>query len=118
LGAPYEIAQATLSAIVDGLQRRDVALSYEFGEMVRARGHTTAADPTCACSSTAAAEFVSQPMTLAEATAAEFLRAVTTYAHQAELDDQTLHALAAHAVVFVARFETYLAERSVADHQV
>ena len=118
LGAPSEIAQATLCAIVDGLQQREVALSHELGEMIRTRVHTTASASTSRCPSTAAAQFVSLPMTPAEVTAAEFLYAVTKCAQVADLDDWTVHALAAQAVVFVARFETYLAERSVPDQQV
>jgi len=59
------------------------------------------------------AELLREPMTAAESVGTMLLATAAARARDADLDDEALLRLMALAAKLVARFETYLAERSL-----
>ena len=108
----FDSAGAWLVALASVLESRGVPLCQEFAEMVRA---DMSAEPYSVCGAWAATELLLEPMTTAEATAAQMLLAAATHARETQVDDDSLQRLTALLAVYVARFESYLAERSVRD---
>lgn len=101
---------ALLLALAETLESSGVPLCGEFAEMVLA---DMSAEPRTVCASPMAAELLLEPMTDAESTAARVLSSVTRHVRDVQLDDEQLERLMSLATVYVARFESYLAERSV-----
>lgn len=102
-----------LAAFAESLDAAGIALCAEFAEMVRA---DMSAEPFAICPTTAATDLLLAPMTAAESSAAKVMAIAARYARDAQLDDETLERLMTLATVYVARFDSYLAERSVPDH--
>jgi len=111
-GVEFDSPGAWLVAIASVLESRGVPLCIEFAEMVRT---DMSAEPLSVCGARAATELLLEPMTTAEATASQMLLAAVTHARETQLDDDALPRLMALLAVYVARFESYLAERSVRD---
>lgn len=111
-GVEFDSPGAWLVAIASVLEARGVPLCEEFAEMVRS---DMSAEPYSVCRARAATELLLEPMTTAEATASQMLLAAFTHARETQLDDEGLPRLMALLAVYVARFESYLAERSVRD---
>jgi hypothetical protein len=63
-------------------------------------------------SSSAVAELMSEPPTRAELATAGLLATVVTYVRDAQLDDDAIDELLGGTARYVARFESYLAERT------
>jgi hypothetical protein len=96
-----------LQFFVAELQREHVALADEFAEMIDvSSARTLVSSPTLA-----AAELLAEPMTAAESIGALFLAGIASRARDEQLDDEAILRVMAQAAVFVARFDTYLAER-------
>ena len=108
----FDSPGAWLVAIASVLESQGVPLCEEFAEMVRS---DMSAEPYSVCRARAATELLLEPMTTAEATASQMLLAAVTYARGTQLDEDALRRLMALLAVYVARFESYLAERSVRD---
>jgi hypothetical protein len=108
----YEGPGALLVAFAEALHLNGSPLCQEFAEMVRA---DMSAEPYEVCPVRAATDLLLEPMTRAEQTAAQILIAAAKHAREARLDDASLQRLMSLATVYVARFESYLAERSVPD---
>jgi hypothetical protein len=103
---------ARLVAIADALDASGEQYCASFAEMVLA---DMSAEPHTVCPVRAATELLLEPMTSAEATAAKIMFTAAVHARDARLDDESLRRLMTLATVYVARFESYLAERSVPD---
>jgi hypothetical protein len=99
---------AALLHVADRLRRAGVPRCAEFAEMILT---DMSADPARVCPSAAAMELVVAPMTDGEATAARVLREAMAYVAEVNLSDESLTRLVAVLTVYVARFDTYLAER-------
>jgi hypothetical protein len=101
---------ALLLAFAKTLEASGVPLCGAFAEMVLA---DMSAEPRAVSATPMAADLLLEPMTDAEATASRILLAVARHARDAQLDDEKLERLMSLATVYIARFESYLAERSV-----
>ena len=103
----WESPHQALLAVVAQLAAEGVPLSDLLGEMI-----TASAEPADAAPAVPAADLLSEPMTAAESVATLLLATTAARARDARLDDEALLRVMALAAVLVARFETYLAERS------
>ena len=101
---------ALLLAFTGALETSGVPLCGEFAEMVLA---DMSAEPHTVSASVIAADLLLEPMTEAEATASRIMFAAARHARAAQLSDEKLERLMCLLTVYVARFESYLAERSV-----
>ena len=101
---------ALLLAFAEALESTGVPLCCEFAEMVLA---DMSAEPHAVCATPIAADLLLEPMTAAESTASRILFAAARYARNVQLSDEKLERLMCLATVYVARFDSYLAERSV-----
>jgi hypothetical protein len=103
---------ALLLAFAEALEASGVPLCGEFAEMVLA---DMSAEPRAVCASTMAADLLLEPMTEAESTASCILFAAARHARDLQLNDEKLERLMSLATVYVARFDSYLAERAGAE---
>lgn len=97
-------------AFAEALESNGVPLCGEFSEMILA---DMSAEPRAVCASVMAADLLLEPMTPAESTASRILFAAARHARDAGLSDEKLERLMCLATVYVARFDSYLAERAV-----
>jgi hypothetical protein len=111
-GVAWETPHEALLAFAQELHDGGVPLCEEFAEMIQL---DRADDKLEVSASRAAAAFVSEPMTAAESASTLMLATAAARARDAGLDDESLLRLMAVAAVFVARFESYLAERGTTD---
>ena len=103
-GNPHE----ALLAFTRELHEGGIPLCEEFAEVILLDW----SDDKLAVSPTeAAAELFAEPMTAAESASTLVLATAAARARDAGLDDESLLRVMALAAVFVARFESYLAER-------
>ena len=112
-GVAWEFPHETLLTFVRELEAGGVPLCEEFAEMIelqRAAATTPRVDDD-----SVAGQLVSEPMTAAESASTLLLATAAARARDAGLDDEALLKLMAVATVFVARFESYLAERDLSD---
>ncbi|HET9730889.1 MAG TPA: hypothetical protein VFR41_15765 [Acidimicrobiia bacterium] len=103
---------SVIAAIAEDLELFGVPLCQEFAEMVYV---ARAENPRACAPSSAAADVLSEEPTPAERSAAEVLYALATLARRVDLDDAALRTLAGRVAFYLARFETYLAERDARD---
>ena len=103
---------SALLAVAEDLELLGVPLCKEFAEMILVANapHGTEVAPTAA-----GAEFLAEPATDAEKTAAQVIYAVSTIAHRPGVPEQVTRALMRRLAFFTARFESYLAERDAFD---
>lgn len=101
---------ALLLAFAEALELTGVPLCGEFAEMVLA---DMSAEPHTVCASVMAADLLLEPMTAAESTASRILFAAARHARDAQLSNDQLERLMCLATVYVARFDSYLAERAI-----
>lgn len=94
------------------LQAGGIPLCEEFAEMILVdrANENLAVSPR-----QPAAALVAEPMTGAESASTLVLATAAARARDAGLDDESLLRIMALATVFVARFESYLAERGTTD---
>jgi hypothetical protein len=105
-------AGALLDAIAGELEDANVPLAVEFREMLRV---DAALQPSQVAPTSAAAELMVAPMTVAESLAGRVLRDVVIQARDVHADDELLERLMALAALYSSRFETYLVERGARD---
>jgi hypothetical protein len=103
---------ALLLAFAEALEASGVPLCGEFAEMVLA---DMSAEPHAVCASPVAADLLLEPMTEAESTASRILVAAARHARDVHLNDEKLERLMCLATVYVARFDSYLAERAAVE---
>jgi hypothetical protein len=96
--------------LVQDLGAQGVPLCREFAEMILV---DVAADVPPLMRGGVGADFMDQPVTEAEMTAACVVAGAAAHARDAQLDDAALFALMTRATVYAARFESYLVERTV-----
>jgi hypothetical protein len=106
-------AGALLETVATALERANVPLAAEFGEMLRV---DAALEPSHSAPTQAAAELMLAPMTVAESVAGLVLRDVVVHVRDVRADDELLEPLMTLAALYASRFETYLAERAARDH--
>jgi|tagenome__1003787_1003787.scaffolds.fasta_scaffold19115044_2 hypothetical protein len=99
----------SLLRLVQQLGADGVPLCREFAEMMLV---DIAGDADPMVSSYAAVELMSEPPTRAEDAAARLLTAVARFVRDEQLDDESLGTLLSGAARYLARFESYLAERT------
>jgi hypothetical protein len=104
----WESPHAALRAVVEQLDVEGVPLSDLLGEMIAA----SAALAVDVGAAPPAADLLSEPMTAAESVGTLLLATTAARARDARVDDEALLRVMALAAVLVARFETYVAERS------
>jgi hypothetical protein len=107
-GVAWETPHAALLGFARELHDGGIPLCEEFAEMILV---DWADDNLAVFPSEAAAELFAEPMTAAESASTLLLATAAARARDAGLDDESLLRLMARAAVFVARFESYLAER-------
>jgi hypothetical protein len=108
-GVAWDAPHEALLAFANELQADGVPLCEEFAEMILLeRDAQHAGDER-----RVAAELFAEPMTAAESASTLVLATAAARARDAGLDDESLLRLMAVATVFVARFESYLAERDL-----
>jgi hypothetical protein len=98
----------SLLQLVQELGADGVPLCREFAEMMLV---DIAADASPFASTAAAVELMSEPPTKAEDTAVRVLAEIAIHARDAQQDDDALLVLMSQTARYVARFESYLAER-------
>jgi hypothetical protein len=108
----WEMPHEALLRFAQELHEAGVPLCEEFAEMILLE---RAENELAGCAGGAAAQLVSEPMTAAESASTLVLATAAARARDAGLDDEALLRLMAVATVFVARFESYLAERDLSD---
>ena len=99
----------SLLRLVQELSADGVPLCREFAEMMVV---DIAGDAVPCMSRSAAVELMSEPPTRAENAATGLLAAVALYVRDAQLDDEAIAELLGGTARYVARFESYLAERT------
>ncbi len=104
----WESPHAALLAVTEQLQAESVPMSDLLSEMIVASAALDEGSPVML----AVAELLSEPMTAAESVGTLVLATTAARARDAQIDDESLIRVMALASVLVARFETYLAERS------
>lgn len=104
----WDSPHQALLAVVAQLATEGVPLSDLLGEMIAASAEL--AEDTSVVP--AVADLLSEPMTAAESVGTLLLATTAARARDARVDDEALLRVTALAAVVVARFETYLAERS------
>lgn len=104
----WESPHAALLAVGELLCSEGVPLSDLLCEMIAAS--SVAVGPSSTMS--AVGELMSKPMTAAESVGTLLLATTAARARDAQVGDEALLRVLALAAVLVARFETYLAERS------
>lgn len=104
----WESPHAALLAVTEQLQSESVPMSDLLSEMIVASAAIDEGSPVMP----AVAELLSEPMTAAESVGTLVLATTAAQARDAQIDDESLIRVMALASVLVARFETYLAERS------
>jgi hypothetical protein len=104
-----ESGEFSLLRLAQELSAEGVPLCREFAEMMLV---DIAGDAVPYMSSSAAAELMSEPPTRAEKTATGLLATVAMYVRDAQLDDEAIGELLGGTARYVARFESYLAERT------
>ena len=104
----WESPHEALLAVVDQLRSESVPLSDLLSEMIVATREFD--DERFA--TPAVAELLSEPMTAAESVGTLVLATTAARARDADIDDEAVLRVMALAAVLIARFETYLAERS------
>ena len=104
----WESPHRALLAVVEQLRAEGVPCSDLLGEMIDASS-AGADDPAMV---PAVADLLSEPMTAAESAGTLLLATTAARARDSRIDDEALLRVMARAAVVVARFETYLAERS------
>jgi hypothetical protein len=104
----WESPHDALLAVVAQLGAEGVPLSDLLGEMIASSAELTEGDSA----PSAVADLLSEPMTAAESVGTLLLATTAARARDAGVDDERLLRVMALAAVLVARFETYLAERS------
>jgi hypothetical protein len=107
--APARSGEFALLRLVQELGADGVPLCREFAEMMLV---DIAADASPFVSRSAAAELMSEPPTDAERAAARVLSTLAMYVRDARRDDGGLLDLMSGTARYVARFESYLVERT------
>ena len=105
----WESPHAALLAVAEQLKTECVPMSDLLSEMIVASSEVDHTSPLVL----AVEELLSEPMTAAESAGTLLLATTAARARDAAIDDKSLLRVMALATVLVARFETYLAERSV-----
>jgi hypothetical protein len=105
----WESPHQALLTVVDRLCAEGVPYSEILHEMIATSASEGAGD---AAAVPAVADLLSEPMTAAECVGTLLLATTAARARDARVDDEALLRVIALAAVLVARFETYLAERS------
>ena len=113
-GVAWETPHEALLGFARELRDGGMPLCEEFAEMILV---DWAEDALAVYPTEAAAELFAEPMTAAESASTLVLATAAARARDAGLDDESLLRLMALATVFVARFESYLAERGTPDPQ-
>ncbi len=106
----WESPHEALLAVAEQLRTEAVPLCDLLCEMIVASA--TAGGPAPAGAVGAVGELLSEPMTAAESVGTLVLATTAARARDCGIDDEALLRVMALAAVVVARFETYLAERS------
>ncbi len=104
----WESPHEALLAVAEHLRAESVPMGDLLSEMIVA---STQADVASELGP-AVGELLSEPMTGAESVGTLLLATIGARARDAEVDDEAILRVMALAAVLVARFETYLAERS------
>jgi hypothetical protein len=104
----WEAPHEALLAVVELLRAEAVPMSDLLREMIVASSRID----DISVLPDAVAELLVEPMTAAESVSTLMLATTAARARDAQVDDEALIRVMALAAVLVARFETYLAERS------